>query len=304
MITVVGSLNLDFFIDTPRLPAPGETVLGHRFRQSPGGKGANQACAAARLGARTHLIGCVGSDPFGTSMLENLSECGVVTDGVVIRPGTHSGVAFIAVDAQGGNQIIVAPGANACLSPPDLAGRADLIRRAKVLVAQLEVPLPAVETALRLAREAGVITVLNPAPATALTDDLLRLCDWILPNEPEAAALAGQPLASVADAPVVARALRRRAPDTGILITLGAVGAWLDHRDESILVPSLSVQAVDTVGAGDAFVGAFAVQLAEGKAPRAAAQFAATAAALKVTRPGAQAGLPTRLEVERRLAAP
>jgi len=303
VITIVGSLNLDFFIETPRLPVLGETVLGHRFRQAFGGKGANQASACARLGAITRLIGCVGADQFGREMIANLGVFGVGTEAIVLRPDVHSGLAFIAVDDQGGNQIIVAGGANAMLAPADVARQSELIRASRAVVAQLEVPIPAVETALRLARDAGVLTILNPAPAAPLTDEILQLCDWIVPNEIEAAALAGSGLNSPGDTFAVAAALRRRAPHAGILITCGAAGAWLADREQSVRLPAFPVQAIDTVGAGDAFVGAFAVRLAEGAPPFAAAKFASATAALAVTKPGAQEGLPTRAEVERFLNA-
>ncbi len=301
MITVIGSLNLDFFIETPHLPAPGETVLGRRFRQAPGGKGANQACAAGRLasaGQAIHLIGCVGDDNFGRELTDNLARFGASPAGIIRRAGVSSGIAFIAVDDQGGNQIIVAGGANATLTPDDISAQMERIQGARVVVAQWEVPLPSVEAAFRIARAAGAITVLNPAPAAGVPDEFLRLCDWIVPNESEAATLTGRTLRAASDAPAVAAALRERAPQAGILITLGAAGAWLDHGGRTQAIVPFPVKAIDTVGAGDTFVGAFAVGLAEGISPPAAARFAAAAAALAVTKPGAQAGIPTRAEVE------
>ncbi len=304
MITVVGSLNLDFFIETPRLPAPGETVLGHRFRQSPGGKGANQACAIGRLGAagQVALIGAVGDDVFGREMITNLAGFGVDTTAIVVRENVSSGVAFIAVDASGRNQIIVASGANATLTPVDIARQGNLIRSSRILVAQLETPLPAVEAALRTAREAGITTILNPAPAVPLPHEVLALCDWIILNETEATTLTGRSLLRPDEAPEVAAALRRSVPQAGILITLGAAGAWLDCDLASTAVAAHGVDAIDTVGAGDTFVGAFAVRLSEGNDARSAAAFASAAAALAVTQPGAQAGIPTRARTEQLLA--
>lgn len=304
MITVVGSLNLDFFIETPHLPGPGETVLGHRFRQSPGGKGANQACAIGRLGGdgRVALIGAVGDDAFGREMTANLAKFDVDPAAIVVREKTASGVAFIAVDDSGRNQIIVSSGANATLTPDDIARHANVIRSSRILVAQLETPLPAVEAALRAARNAGVTTLLNPAPAVHLPHEVLELCDWIVLNETEAAILAGRSLLRPDEAPEVAAALRRRMPNAGILITLGAAGAWLDFHRTFAPVSAFRVVAIDTVGAGDTFVGAFAVKLSEGNDPFSAAEFASAAAALAVTRRGAQAGIPTRTETEQFLA--
>jgi ribokinase len=301
MITVVGSLNMDLCVETGRFPKPGETILGRTFRQTPGGKGANQACALARLGAPVQLIGCVGDDAFGREMAASLSAFGAGLDGLVHRIDASSGVAFILVDDRGENQIIVVSGANAMLSVDDIHRHAVLIRQSKAVVAQLEVPLSAVEAALTIGRDAGALTILNPAPAQPLGDEWLKLCDWIIPNEIEAARLLGQRPEESTDARQLSAMLRRRAPGTGVVITLGAAGAWLDHREERVLIPAFPVQAVDTVGAGDAFVGAFAARMVEGASAREAVEFAAAAAALAVTRVGAQAGLPTRSEVEKLL---
>lgn len=298
MITVVGSVNMDLFIETPRLPSPGETVLGRRFRKAPGGKGANQACALARMGARATIIAAVGRDPFGTEAMENLSRLGVCTDSVLVRDDIASGVAFILVDDSGQNQIVVASGANATLKPADIAECAQIIRASQAIVAQLEIPIDTVEAALRLAKSAQVITILNPAPSIALPDTLLSLCDWIIPNESEAARLVGQTLNTVEDAARIARALRARSPQSSVLITLGEKGAWLECGTDSMLIPPLDVEAVDTVGAGDTFVGAFAARLIEGASPRQAAEFANVAAALAVTRRGTQDSIPSRQNVE------
>lgn len=304
MITVVGSLNMDLFIETARLPSPGETVLGRNFRRTPGGKGANQAIAIARMGGACATIGAVGDDAFGGEMVANLRAAGVDTDAVARCTGAASGVAMIAVDANGQNQIIVAGGANETLSPDDIACHAALFRRSKAIVVQLETPLPAIEAALRLGREAGALTMLNPAPCLVLSDDLLRLCNWIVPNEVEAAQLSGVTVRGLADAATASKKLRGRSGGANVLVTLGADGAWLDTDSFAGGVPGFKVPAVDTVGAGDTFIGAFVTRLIEGTGALEAARFGCAAAALAVTRRGAQAGIPFRAEVEAWLRGP
>ena len=298
MITVVGSLNMDLFIETPRLPAPGETVLGTRIRYAPGGKGSNQACAAARMGLPVVLIGATGRDAFGDEMVRNLHEFHVGFEGVARREDTASGVASIVVDEAGQNQIVVAPGANATLTAREVTHWRRYINISKAVITQLESPLPAVEAALRLAREAGALSVLNPAPFVPVADSLLRLCDWIIPNEIEAAHLTGIEVLSPADAVRAALKLRERSGGASIAITLGADGVWIECATFSGLVPGFPITPVDTVGAGDTFIGAFVTRLVEGTTARDAARFAGAASALSVTRRGAQTGIPTRAEVE------
>jgi ribokinase len=298
MITVVGSLNMDLFIEAARLPTPGETVLGRNFRRAPGGKGANQAVAVARMGGACAMIGAVGDDSFGDELLANLRAAGVDTNAVAQPAGTASGVAMIAVDDSGQNQIVVASGANGTLSPDDIARHAALIRRSGAVVVQLETPLPAVEAALRLGREAGALTVLNPAPCLELSDELLRRCDWIVPNEIEAAQLSGMTVRSHADAATASKKIRKRSVGANVLITLGADGVWLDTNCFVGKVSAFKVEAVDTVGAGDTFIGAFVTRLIEGAEAREAARFACATAAIAVTRRGARAGIPSRAEVE------
>jgi ribokinase len=304
MITVVGSLNMDLFIETTRLPSPGETVLGRNFRRAPGGKGANQAVAIARMGGACAMVGAVGDDSFSEEMLANLRASGVDTNAVGRRAGAASGVAMIAVDTNGQNQIVVASGANETLSPNEIASHAALFRRSKAVVVQLETSLPAVEAVLHLGRSSGALTVLNPAPCPELSDDLLRCCDWIVPNEIEAAQLSGITVRSSVDAATASKKLRGRSGGANVLITLGADGAWLDSESFVGKVPGFKVQAVDTVGAGDTFIGAFVTRLIEGVEAREAAHFGCVAAALAVTRRGAQAGIPLRAEVEAWLRAP
>jgi ribokinase len=298
MITVVGSLNMDLFIETERLPRPGETVPGTNFRTTPGGKGANQAFAIARMGAEVTMLGAVGDDAFGKELLGQLASAGVKTDAVLRRDRIPSGTAMIVVDASGQNQIVVAPGANGTVTPDDVIRQAGLIRKSAALVAQLETPLDAVKAALRLAREAGVPTVLNPAPAIPLPDELLHLCDWIISNETEAAELSSIEVKSRYDAASAARKIRQRSSAKGVAVTLGGLGVWIEHSLFTGHIPAFRVPVLDTVGAGDTFIGAFVTRLAGGAEPREVGIFASAAAAIAVTRRGAQAGIPALGEVE------
>lgn len=289
---------MDLLIDSPQLPLPGETVRGENFRRSAGGKGANQACAVARMGGRCAMLGAVGDDSFGEELLAGLRGDGVDVSAVRRVTSVPTGVALITIDAAGQNQIVIAPGANGTVSVDDISRHAHLLRTAKVVVAQLEIPLPAVEAALRLGRESGALTVLNPAPALPLGDELLRLCDWIIPNEIEAGQLSGISVHSRADARPAAQRLRQRSGGRGVVVTLGADGVWLETREFSGHIPGFPVEAVDAVAAGDTFVGAFVSELVESVAPADAARFACAAAAISVTRPGVQASVPRRHEVE------
>ncbi len=298
MITIVGSFNMDLFIEAPRFPAPGEAILGKNFRRAPGGKGANQACAVARLGHAAAILGAVGRDAFGDEMVANLAAAGVDTTGVLRRDDVASGTAMVVLDATGQNQIVVANGANDTLTAAEVEQHAALLRRSRAVVAQLETPLPAVETALRRARECGALAVLNPAPFAPVSDALLRCCDWIIPNENEAAKLTGVAVADVDGAKAAARVIKQRAACPNVIVTLGANGVWLDTPAFTGHLPGFKVRAVDTVGAGDTFIGAFVTRLVEGADAREAARFGCAAAALAVTRRGAQASIPTRAEVE------
>lgn len=302
MITVVGSLNMDLLVEVPRFPAPGETLVGHNFRHTAGGKGANQACAVAKLGAPAFLIGAVGCDAFGDEMLAGLKASGVNTSGVVRRTEGASGTALIVLDASGQNQIVVAAGANGTLTAADVHRHESHIRASRALLVQLETPLESVTAALRLARAAKVLTILNPAPFIPLADEVLRLCDFVIPNENEASQLTGVAVHDLASASVAAQTIRERSR-ANVLITLGANGVWLATDAFTGHVAAFRVEAVDSVGAGDTFIGAFAVRLAEGAEVREAARFGCAAAAIAVTRRGAQAGQPTRAEVEALLAA-
>jgi len=297
MITVVGSLNMDLFIDVAQLPAPGETIVGKSFRRSPGGKGANQASAIARLGYPVAMIGAVGRDGFGEELIQTLARQGVRVDAIARREGVASGTALIVLDAAGQNQIVIAAGANGTLAAADIGGCAALLRQSRAVIAQLEVPLAAAEEALKVAREAGAVAVLNPAPFVPGCEALLPLCDWLVPNETEASKLAGFEVRDLDSAARAARRLREASRGLNVLVTLGAAGAWLDTADFAGHIPAFAAEVIDTVGAGDSFVGAFVTKLVEGAAPHEAARFASAAAAIAVTRHGAQSG-PSRAETD------
>ena len=296
-VLVVGSLNMDLRIRTPRLPAPGETLTGSGFDTDGGGKGANQAVAAARQGARVAMLGAVGQDAHGAALLAALQADGIDTHAVEHIAGTPSGTAAILLMPDGENSIVVIPGANHALTPERVRAQADRLRQARVVVAQLECPLDAVAEALAIAREAGAVTVLNAAPVQPLGEALLGQLDWLVVNEIEAAALAGMPVPGPAEARAVAEQLRRRGPRQ-VLVTLGAEGLVLAGPEGTLALPAPRVQAVDTTGAGDTVVGALAAALAAGRPLREALTRAQAAAALAVTRLGTQSAMPTAAEVD------
>lgn len=297
-IVVVGSLNMDFVVQVGALPRPGETVGGWGFRLLPGGKGANQACAAARLGGRVAMIGRVGDDVFGGQLLASLDAAGVETGGVLTAAGEPTGVALIPVERGGQNQIVVAPGANHSLRPEEVTAALDA-RPARFLLLQLETPPETVAAAAARAQALGMTVVLDPAPAQALGAELLGSVGLLTPNESEARVLLGLTPGGVAlgEAAEVARRLLALGPRR-VVLKLGAQGAWLADRDRSDHFPAPSVEAVDATAAGDCFNGALAVRLAEGAPLDEAVRFANRAAAISVTRAGAQASLPTRAEVD------
>ncbi len=297
-ITVVGSLNMDFVVQVDELPLPGQTVLGRGFRTVPGGKGANQACAAGKLGGRVRMVGRVGEDVFGEQLRTSLAGVGVDTSGVRTTEATPSGVALIFVQAGGQNQIVVASGANARLAPEDVAQALES-SAGEFLLLQLESPLGTVEAAAALGRKAGATVVLDPAPARPLPAGLLSQVDCLTPNETEAMVLLERHEGTVtlAEAPEVARALLQRGPKA-VLLKLGANGAFFDDGSGGRHHPGLRVEAVDATAAGDTFNGALAVALGEGRPMPEAIAFANAAAALSVTRLGAQASIPSRGEVD------
>jgi ribokinase len=294
---VVGSINTDLTFRTPRLPRPGETLRGTAFHVGYGGKGANQAVMAARLGGQVTLVGRIGRDVFGDGMLRHLTREGIDTVYIKEDVKEPSGTAAIVVDDEARNCILVVPGANGALSPEDVRDAASAIRQARGLLCQLEVPTAAVLQAFRLARESGVQTILNPAPAAALPDQLLALTDICVPNETELELLTGRPISEFEQIERTAREIVRRGPPT-VLVTLGERGVLVVTADGSEHVPAVPVEAVDPTGAGDAFIGALAVFLAEGRKLVEAVRWACAAAALSVTRMGAQASFPSRADVE------
>jgi ribokinase len=292
-VLVVGSANVDFTVALDRLPERGETVTEGTLLVARGGKGANQAVAARRLGAEVRLIACVGDDPSGREVRAALAEEGIGVAGVTTTADAATGTALIMVDRAGGNQIGVAPGANRALSVAHVHARAEDFAWAEVVVASCEVPLECVTTALTLARGHGVATILNPAPVPRAPLDRLDLVDYLTPNAGEAARLAG-----VAGEEAAADALVARGAGT-VIVTLGEAGALSRGRAGSHRIPGVKVEAIDTTAAGDAFNGALAVALAERPDLVSALRFANAAAALACTKRGAQPSLPTRFEVDR-----
>jgi len=296
-IVVIGSLNTDMVIHGARIPEPGETVLGGRFLMNQGGKGANQAVAAARLGADVSFVGMVGRDVFGDEAIASLEREGIDARHVYQEGGESTGVALIVVDEAGENRISVASGANLALSPREVLLAEPMIREADLVMLQLEVPLDTVIFAARLARKHGVPVLLNPAPATALTSALLECVDWITPNENEAERLSGLSVHGESGALAAARKLLFQGA-RHVIITRGAQGVLIvDHRREET-IPAVSVKVMDTTAAGDAFNAGLAYALARGESLRKAAHFGCRVAALAVQRAGAQASLPYAHEVE------
>ncbi len=299
-LVVVGSLNMDFVARVDRLPAPGETVLGWDFKMIPGGKGANQACAAGKLGSvAVRMIGRVGYDVFADHLKASLSAAGVDVTFVHSTRAQSTGVALIWVDRQGQNSIVVASGANGALAAADVDAMRKTFRGASMALFQLETPLDTVEAALALARQEGVMTMLDPAPAQSLPATLLAQVDILTPNESEALLLCGHPAARVtmAEAPALAAALRRLGPRT-VILKLGDQGCLLLDGRGPRRFPAFPVEVRDTTAAGDTFNAALAVALAEGQPMDEAIPFANAAAAISVTRLGAQASAPSRAEVE------
>lgn len=296
-IVVVGSLNMDLVVRTLRHPQIGETVIGYDFRTYPGGKGANQAVAVARLGGRVKMIGKVGNDQFGEALLKAVTQAGVDTTYINKDEDSPTGVAFITVDDRGKNTIVVASGANAHLSPEEIEAAQDAFDGASILLLQLECPLIAVERAIEIAKAREMQIVLNPAPAQLLDANLLQQVDYLLPNQVELALLAGQ------ETTEAAINVLQRLGVKELVVTLGEEGALVVDEGGTFHVPAFQVPVVDTTAAGDAFAGAFAVALGEGLSIREAAIWGNAAGALTVTRAGAQPSLPWRDEFDAFLAS-
>ena len=300
-IVVVGSFVTDMVIQVDRIPNIGETLLGGKFLTNPGGKGANQAVAAARAGATVHFVGRVGTDSFGDKAAAALRSYRINVDCLLRDKFAATGVALIFVAKNGANSIGVAPGANFRLTPADITKAARLLRSASVLVMQLETPLATVQAAARVAERAGVPVILNPAPTRKLPASLLKDISIFTPNEHEAEVLTGIKVTNEAAAKKAASNLMARGVQT-VVMTLGERGAYVANAAEQRLIPGFTVKAVDTTGAGDVFNGALAAALSEGQALAAAVRFANAAAAISVTRVGTSVSAPTRKEIERLLA--
>jgi ribokinase len=296
-VCVVGSMNIDLVVKAPRLPRVGETVPGGTFSTSPGGKGANQAVAAARLGARVAMAGRVGRDVFGQQLLTGLRREGVDVAHVHADDDAATGVALIGVDGAGHNMIMVASGANHRVTPGDIDGARHTIAGADVLLLQLEIPIESSIRAAAIAKAAGRLVCLDPAPALPIPEALYASVDVINPNEIEAQALTAVEVRSVPDAARAAEVLRARGPRVAV-VKMGGRGAFYLGPGASGHLPARTVDAVDTTAAGDAFAAALGVALGEGRATADAVAFATRVAGIKVTRMGAQTGMPTREEVE------
>jgi len=295
-ILVIGSTNTDMVIKADHLPAPGETILGGSFFMNPGGKGANQAVAAKRLGGEVTFIAKTGNDIFGERSLQLFKDEGIDTTYMIADPANPSGVALITIDKNAENCIVVASGANAALTPVDLLPATDAIKQAGTILMQLEIPLETVLYVAKMAAANQCKMILNPAPACELPDALFKHIAIITPNKKEAEMLSGISINGMEDVHAAAVAIREKGVET-VIITLGPEGAFISNKDMEQLVPATAVKAVDTTAAGDVFNGALAVALAEGHALVDAVDFGCRAAAISVTRLGAQSAAPYRSEL-------
>ena len=295
-IVVIGSTNTDMVIKTDHLPMPGETILGGEFFMNPGGKGANQAVAASRLGGDVAFISKTGNDIFGEQSVENLRREGVNTEKMVVDQENPSGVALITVDSKAENCIVVAPGSNITLKPDDIDKANKQIGMAEIVLLQLEIPIETVEYAARIAYRNNKKVILNPAPAQKLSDSILKTIHILTPNETEAEILTGVKVTNTETAEKAAQILKKKGVEI-VIITMGANGAFIHIESLSELIPAPEVKAVDTTAAGDTFNGALAVAVSEGFNIEEAVKFANKAASIAVTKFGAQASIPYRSEV-------
>lgn len=303
-LIVLGSVNADHVLQVPSFPRPGETLIGGNYQVIPGGKGANQAVAAARLNADIGFIACVGDDPFGINIRQDFEKDGINIDGVVVAENTPTGIAMIQVSATGENSICLSAEANDKLDCAQIEPHLDKIRGAKYLLTQLETPIEGIKYAAKVAKESGTQVILNPAPARPLSNELLACIDVITPNETEAEILTGVTVTDDASAHQAALALHDKGIET-VMITLGAKGVWLSHSGEGNqgeLIPGFRVEATDTTAAGDTFNGALVTGLLEEMPLEKAIKFAHAAAAISVTRFGAQTSIPSRQETDAFLA--
>lgn len=296
MITVVGSLNMDLVVYADKIPRPGETVLGRNFRQIPGGKGANQASSAAKLGADVRMIGCVGTDAFGVQLKDSLSRDGVNVEHVMVKPEVSTGVAVILVENSGDNSITVASGANYSITEDDITSARGVITDSDVILLQLEIPLDIVRAAVTAAKSAGRTVILNPAPAAELDEEILRNTDILTPNETELEFLSGHRTDTLENLKAAGSVMLEKGVKE-LVITLGSRGALHMNRKAATHYSAYQVNAVDTTAAGDSFNAALAVFLSEGKTMEEAIGFAMKVGAMTVTKEGAQPSLPLLKEV-------
>lgn len=295
-IIVVGSTNMDMVVKTSRIPAPGETVLSGSFFMNPGGKGANQAVAAARLGGEVTFISRIGNDVFGKRSLQLLDDEGINTFYMLSDSELPTGVALITVDQIGENSIVVASGANSNFFPDDVKDALPEITNAGIILLQLEIPLETVHFVTRYAASKGIKVILNPAPAIALDPELLNYLYLITPNQSEAEVISGIKVKNIDDAKEAAKVIHEMGAEN-VVITLGDMGAVIFQKDKIQVVPAKKVEAIDTTAAGDVFCGALAVALSENKTLEEAVRFASIAASISVTRMGAQSSIPYRNEL-------
>lgn len=294
-ICVVGSLNMDLVVNVEKMPTLGETVMGGNYSEFPGGKGANQAVAISRLGGNVSMIGKVGRDNFGRVLVESLKKDGVDTDCIDIEDGA-TGVAMITVDKNAQNSIVVAPGVNYKLSKADIDAKRDLIKNSDFIVVQLEVPIDTVKYVLKVAKELGKFTILNPAPAIKLDDEIIKNVDLLTPNETELNIISGKNIKNENDIKEAAEIMMNKGVKQ-LVVTLGSKGSLYIDKERSFFKKAYNVEAVDTTAAGDSYTGALAVALANGKDIENAMDFASKVGALSVMKKGAQSSLPTLEEV-------
>ena len=293
-LSVLGSINVDHLMQVGAAPRGGQTIQAKQYQIVAGGKGANQAVAAAKLGADVAMIACIGIDAIGEQMKQGLADVGIDTKGITTIPGENTGVAMIYVEDSGENRIGIWPGANACLIETVMLEHRAAIQDSDILLLQLETPVATLVAAAKIAKAAGTRVVLNPAPAKALPESLLRNVDIITPNETEAEQLTGVAIRELSDADIAANKLHSQFGIETVLITLGERGVWLSHKGEGKHIAGFVMQAIDTTAAGDTFNGGFVCGLLEGQSMLDSVRFGQAAAALSVTRRGAQSSIPTR----------